>query len=205
MSHLTHELAIGGQDVNDILLKVLTEEKGVVFANEKEKNIVSLIKEKHCRVAASLDASGTDEEDQKIENYELPDGNIIKIGDVERMRPPEVLFNPGVFHLPGDGIIDMITQSINRADEELRNFLWNNVVLSGGNTAFNGMGDRVKNELETVAPATSRLMVEAGVNRKYGAWMGGSMLASLSTFDFMNIKRKNFDEVGESIIHRMCF
>jgi actin len=196
---------LGGLDVNEILLKVLTEEKGVIFANDKEKNLVIAIKEKHCQVSETLDIIGTDRSEEKLENYELPDGTIIKLGDVEKYRPPELLFNPAVFGLPGDGVVDMIVQSIHRCDEEIRNSMWSNIICSGGNTAFKGFDARLRNELEVVAPATARLHVEANENRRYSAWIGGSMLASLSTFSGMSLKRSAFDEVGESLIHRMFF
>lgn len=41
--------------------------------------------------------------------------------------------------------------------------------------------------------------------RKYSVWIGGSILASLSTFQQMWIAKSEYDESGPSIVHRKCF
>ncbi|MHC0039877.1 hypothetical protein [Pseudoneobacillus sp. C159] len=41
--------------------------------------------------------------------------------------------------------------------------------------------------------------------RKYSVWIGGSILASLSTFQQMWISKQEYDESGPSIVHRKCF
>merc|ERR1711962_909868 len=38
--------------------------------------------------------------------------------------------------------------------------------------------------------------------RKYSVWIGGSILASLSTFQQMWISKQEYDECGPSIVHR---
>ena len=39
----------------------------------------------------------------------------------------------------------------------------------------------------------------------FSVWLGGSILASLSTFQTMWINKQEYDESGPSIIHRKCF
>ena len=48
---------------------------------------------------------------------------------------------------------------------------------------------------------------ERGYNsqRKHGAWIGGSMFASLSTFKCVRITKQEWDDIDESIVHRKCF
>merc|ERR1719410_276569 len=41
--------------------------------------------------------------------------------------------------------------------------------------------------------------------RKYSVWIGGSILASLSTFQQMWISKQEYDECGPAIVHRKCF
>ena len=41
--------------------------------------------------------------------------------------------------------------------------------------------------------------------RTYAAWIGGSILASLGTFQQMWISKAEYDESGPSIVHRKCF
>ena len=82
--------------------------------------------------------------------------------------------------------------------------LYNNVVLSGGSTMFPGIADRMSKELTALAP-TMNIRIIAPPVRKHSAWIGGSILASLSPFQKMCISMEEYHEVGPSIVHRKCF
>ena len=56
----------------------------------------------------------------------------------------------------------------------------------------------------TKAPFLS-FQIIAPPERKYSVWIGGSILASLSTFQQMWISKQEYDEAGPSIVHRKCF
>ena len=60
-------------------------------------------------------------------------------------------------------------------------------------------------EIATLAPSTMKVKVIAPPERKYSPWIGGSILASLSTFQQMWISKQEYDESGPSIVHRKCF
>lgn len=49
------------------------------------------------------------------------------------------------------------------------------------------------------------VQVVAPPERKYSVWIGGSILASLSTFQQMWIAKSDYEESGPSIVHRKCF
>jgi actin-related protein len=46
---------------------------------------------------------------------------------------------------------------------------------------FPGISERMSKEMKALAPA-ALIKIVAPPERKYGAWIGGSILASLSTF-----------------------
>merc|ERR1712130_349605 len=50
-----------------------------------------------------------------------------------------------------------------------------------------------------------KIKIIAPPERKYSVWIGGSILASLSTFQQMWISKQEYDECGPSIVHRKCF
>lgn len=50
-----------------------------------------------------------------------------------------------------------------------------------------------------------KIKIVAPPERKYSVWIGGSILASLSTFQQMWISKAEYDEAGPSIVHRKCF
>ena len=63
----------------------------------------------------------------------------------------------------------------------------------------------VAEELVALAPSTMKIKIIAPPERKYSVWIGGSILASLSTFQQMWISKEEYDESGPSIVHRKCF
>jgi len=60
-------------------------------------------------------------------------------------------------------------------------------------------------EVTALAPPTMKIKVLAPAERKYSVWIGGSILASLSTFQQMWISKDEYDESGPGIVHRKCF
>ena len=76
---------------------------------------------------------------------------------------------------------------------------------SGGTTMYPGISDRMQKEITALAPSSMKVKIIAPPERKYSVWIGGSILASLSTFQQMWISKQEYDESGPSIVHRKCF
>ena len=55
-----------------------------------------------------------------------------------------------------------------------------------------------------LAPSGIKIKVVAPEERKFSVWIGGSVLASLATFQSMWITKEEFDESGAGIVHRKC-
>ena len=51
---------------------------------------------------------------------------------------------------------------------------------------FPGIADRMSKEITALAPSSMKIKVVAPPERKYSVWIGGSILASLSTFQQVN-------------------
>lgn len=107
--------------------------------------------------------------------------NIVQIG-AERFRAPEILFDPEIIGLEYPGIHQIVVDAINRTDLDLRKSLFGNIVLSGGSTLTKGFGDRLLHEVQRLAVKDMRIKIFAPPERKYSTWIGGSILAGLSTF-----------------------
>ena len=95
--------------------------------------------------------------------------------------------------------------SISKCHLDIHRELYGNVVLSGGTTMFSGIAGRMQMELTLLAPSGKEVGIVAPQDRKYYAWVGGSILASLSTFRNLSCSKKEYDESGPGIIHRSQF
>ncbi|OQR71279.1 actin [Tropilaelaps mercedesae] len=129
---------------------------------------------------------------------------LITIGN-ERFRCPEALFQPSFIGMESCGIHETSFNSIMKCDIDIRKDLYANTVLSGGTTMYPGIADRMQKEITSLAPSTMKIKIIAPPERKYSVWIGGSILASLSTFQQMWISKEEYDESGPAIVHRKCF
>lgn len=228
---------IAGRDITEHLSFNIRRMQGISLTSSSELEIVRSIKEKHCFISKDpikdeklysgsaytqyLSNSNHIETDL-MKNYKLPDGQIIQLG-VEKFRSPEILFNPQLIGDESLGIHELTALSISKTDIDLRPTLYQNIILSGGNTLMKNFGDRLLNELKLQQQNTissniwnnnnssssnnqhtkMKVKIYAPPERKYSTWIGGSILAGLSTFKKMWVTSQEFQEDPE-IIHKKC-
>ena len=99
----------------------------------------------------------------------------------------------------------MFDHSIRKCDVDFRKDLYANIVLSEGSTMLPGFADRMQKEMTSLATDNIKNNMITPPERKYSTWIGGSVLASLPTFQSLWISKEEYDESGPFIVHKKCF
>lgn len=109
------------------------------------------------------------------------------------------MFNPKLTGNDAEGFGSIAHKAIEMCDEDLRTNLYNNIVLAGGTTLMKGFADRFESDIRMLAaksPKQTDIIVTAALHRKNAAWIGGSMLASMSTFSDSTIRNQEYFEIN---------
>eukprot|EP00051_Salpingoeca_urceolata_P027357 m.481147 g.481147 ORF g.481147 m.481147 type:complete len:388 (+) comp22059_c0_seq1:1468-2631(+) len=202
--HSIVRVDVAGRDVTRHL-KLLLRKEGHVFRSSSEFEIVRQIKEDACFVSQDVDKEHQHDLGADKDKYTLPDGQQIKIGQA-KFKAPEILFKPSDIGEECEGVHEVINYSIRKSDMDLREELFKSIVLSGGSTLYKGFGDRLLKELTQLAPKNIKIRISAPPERKYSTWIGGSILAQLTSFKkSLGIKKQDWDESGVNILQKKLF
>ncbi|OEH79867.1 actin-like family protein [Cyclospora cayetanensis] len=129
---------------------------------------------------------------------------------------PEVLFCPALLaSLPGSGggfpgIPEAVRQVAEAVEAEGNRDILSILILTGGCSSIPGMVERLNREL-VEDPAVCggqkvRLLAAPGsLERRQSAWIGGSILSSLSSFQAAWCSREEYEEHGPSVVQRKCY
>ncbi|KAG8249100.1 Actin- protein 2 [Homalodisca vitripennis] len=215
LPHLTRRLDIAGRDITKYLIKLLLL-RGYAFNHTADFETVRQMKEKLCYVGYNI------ETEQKlalettvlVEPYTLPDGRVIKLGG-ERFEAPEALFQPHLIDVEGQGIAELVFNTIQAAHIDIRAELYKHIVLSGGSTMYPGLPSRLEREikqlyLERVLRNDMdklnklKIRIEDPPRRKDMVFIGGAVLAEVMK-DKPNfwITNQEYQEEGKNVLNKL--
>ena len=124
---------------------------------------------------------GVEEEEVVKKEEEEPSIKVVRDARVGQraLQPPQIqppINDPVVAALP-----EMVKGSLERVDVDVRKDLLLNIVLSGGGSCAPGTAERLHSDvaLSLCAPFKAKIVAPAAFERKFGVWIGGSILSSL--------------------------
>ena len=121
--------------------------------------------------------------------YNLPDGNIIEIGN-EIYEIPESMFCPEILNIQSETLPKMIVDSIDKCEISTRKELLNNIILGGGNTYIEGFEQRLKSEINNIKKRNCGIICLE--ERGCSAWIGASRISTLGNFEGQWISRNDY-------------
>ncbi|KXT10889.1 hypothetical protein AC579_9864 [Pseudocercospora musae] len=122
--------------------------------------------------------------------------------NVERIRVPEVVFQPSIAGVDQAGIVeiaeDILMQRL--SGHAARDEILKDVFLTGGYTLFKGYEERLQNELRAVLPADVQLGVRRAKDPILDAWKGAAKWASSAESRRSFVSREEWQEKGGEYI-----
>jgi actin-related protein len=207
--HAVKKNFIAGRAITSHMVNLLNAES-ISDSNAGQSawlQIVGKIKEETAYVTLDFEAEKAKAAESSAcqKSYQLPDGQMITVNSA-RFCAPEALFNPGLIK-EGDEVLGMHSMghaTIQECDVDIRKDLYQNIILSGGTTLYEGLPDRLEKEIDALCPQQNMVKIIASKDRYYSVWTGGSTLSSLSTFESQWITKDEYEENGAEIVHRKC-
>ncbi|KIY49570.1 Actin/actin-like protein [Fistulina hepatica ATCC 64428] len=123
------------------------------------------------------------------------------VGEQYFHHPPNMVQNNP--HLPKT-IPALISDALRACDVELRQVLMASIVVTGGGSLLSGLVDRLDTELKQRFPYAKIHAPGNPIERRFGGWLGGSILASLGTFHQLWISKEEWEEHGKPVVAQRC-
>ncbi|XP_049625020.1 actin-like protein 8 [Suncus etruscus] len=185
----------GDQNISTYLLEDLFTEMDRESQAAKLRK-VSIIQMQACHVPEefkSVEDMGPDSETGS--NFQLPDGNFVTLGHNHRTAP-EMFFNPHIFNLSGPSLPQAVLNSIKSCPMNLQPNLVSNLLVCGGASLYRGFTQRLNAMLvqEHFSKMYSKVALRANSTRNFSVWLGGSVLAHLSSYKHRWIKKVEYKE-----------
>jgi len=208
LPNLIKRLNVAGRHVTRQLINLL-QLRGYSLNRSADFDTARQIKERLCYVGYDLAVERRLALDTTVlvQPFQLPDGRIIKVGR-ERFEASEVLFDPDKAGVEGEGLHELLFNSVMKADIDLRSEFFKHIVLSGGTTMFAGLPSRLEKDVKelwitNVAKGDRsrigkfKLKIEDPPRRKNMVFLGGSVLADImKDQDEFWLSKADYEEQG---------
>ena len=203
--HCVQHIPIAGKDINDILINLLIK-NGQVIDSKMQKQSIIKAKESFCFLRHDNEDEIEKKKEEETKEWELPDKKKIIINK-ERFQATEVIFDPKQFGYDYPNFQELFKKTVKSIDSDLREIMLANIIFNGGTTLIKGFKSRVTQEIEQAGQDYEfKKKVHTYPEAQFMAWLGGSILTSLTNFENLWITKAEYKEEGKAtIVHKKCF
>lgn len=122
--------------------------------------------------------------------------------NVERIRVPEVVFQPAIAGLDQAGIVNIAADMVNHGmrNHDNRISILKDVFLTGGNTLFKGFEERLSKDLRPMLPLDASMHVRRAKDPLLDAWKGAAQWSKGPTYRQARVTREEFLEKGSEYL-----
>ncbi|KAG7303664.1 Arp2/3 complex subunit-actin nucleation center [Plutella xylostella] len=133
----------------------------------------------------------------------------------EEFEAAEALFQPHLINVEGQGIAELVFNTIQSADIDMRHELYKHIVLSGGSTMYPGLPSRLEREIkqlylervlqnDTHKLGKFKIRIEDPPRRKDMVFIGGAVLAEVcKNRDNFWLSRAEYQEQGLGCLRKL--
>lgn len=223
LKQLLRRIDIGGKILTNHLKEVISYRQLMVM---EETHVINQMKEDACFVSQDFYKDMNIARKKGPENtiacdYVLPDYTNVKRGHIkkpdswydtsqqmirmcnERFAIPELLFHPSDVGVNEMGISEAVVHIIGLASEKLQPFLYQNIVLTGGNCCLPGFRDRVYKDIRALAPDEFEISVKIANDPTLASWEGGCHLGNSADLLNLIVTKDQYEEYGPNICRKM--
>ncbi|CAO3569735.1 unnamed protein product [Mortierella alpina] len=124
--------------------------------------------------------------------------------NVERIRVPEALFQPGIVGLDQTGLVETLQDVLKRFDAEARQRLVQNILVTGGMAQIPGLIERLNDSVRSILPFSpdkQAYSVRRAQDCLLDAWRGAAMVGRDSEkMNTSKVTRQEYEEYGGAYI-----
>ena len=205
LSHATFFVDVTGKELNSYLVALLADH-GYTLSATTDRVTLEQIRAQVCYLPLDFE-----KERQKYalsspsELFTTSNGQAITLGYV-RIQVAEALFQPEFLGIERSaGIHERVYNSIMRCDYDIRKDMYANIIVVGSSSMLAGICDRLKKDIDSLAPLYANVQVVQPPKPENATWRGGDQLAPLLTSYGAWISKDEYAQHGAIIVHRKCF
>ncbi|KAI9205857.1 uncharacterized protein BJ171DRAFT_499916 [Polychytrium aggregatum] len=125
--------------------------------------------------------------------------------NVERIRIPEVLFQPSIAGLDQAGVVEVLSDVIERFDQAAQIRMIENVFVTGGHSQYPNFTTRLYNEIRALCEPSQKVNIVLARDPLLDAWKGAAKYAlahrpSSDQPSSIWIQREQWDECGHDYL-----